>query len=353
MVAAELVTSAEFALYQGWGSGMRSVRMLLGCIGVFAFLVVPGAVAQASVAGPSGVVSEGVPQFGHVFVIVGENTKLNQLTAKHMPWLVKTFKPDAAWLTGYRATGHSSTSNYIAMTSGQFTRCEQLDNPPSECHQGVDNVFHQLDVAGLPWREWNESMPSPCDLTNFGDSSTFNSYRVKHNPAVYYDNIEGPGGIFDAANPSAECIANVIATGGTGPNDTSALNAALASGSVGRFNYIAPNQCEDAHDNCTGSGSRLLQFDAFLKREVPKIEASPAFGSDGLVVVVFDEATASTLNHDGGPVLWAAQGPQVQPGVYGGAFTHYSFLRTLEDGYRLDGYLAFAAGAQPINTIWK
>jgi hypothetical protein len=52
-------------------------------------------------------------------------------------------------------------------------------------------------------------------------------------------------------------------------------------------------------------------------------------------------------------VLWAAQGPQVQPGVYGGAFTHYSFLRTLEDGFQLEGYLGFAAGAQPINTIWK
>lgn len=65
----------------------------------------------------------------------------------------------------------------------------------------------------------------------------------------------------------------------------------------------------------------VLVPSAFVKREVPKIEASPAFGSNGLVVIVFDEATASTLYHDGGPVLWAAQGPQVQPGVYGGAFT--------------------------------
>jgi phosphatidylinositol-3-phosphatase len=217
----------------------------------------------------------------------------------------------------------------------------------------VNNVFHQLDAAGLPWQEWNESMPDPCYLVNAGDSSTFNSYRVKHNPAVYYDDIEGPGGVFDPAHPSAECTSRVISTGGTGPNDTSALNGALASGHVGRFNFIVPNQCEDAHDNCTGPGSRLLQFDAFLKREVPRIEASPAFGDDGLVIVVFDEATASTLYHDGGPVLWAASGPQVQPGVYGGAFTHYSFLRTLEDGFRLNGYVGFAAGAAPINTIWQ
>ena len=37
-------------------------------------MVVPSAIAQASVAAPAGVVSEGVPQFGHVFVIVAINT---------------------------------------------------------------------------------------------------------------------------------------------------------------------------------------------------------------------------------------------------------------------------------------
>jgi hypothetical protein len=74
---------------------------------------------------------------------------------------------------------------------------------------------------------------------------------------------------------------------------------------------------------------------------------------NGLVVIVFDEATASTLYHDGGPVLWAAQGPQVQPGVYGGAFTHYSFLRTMEDGFRLGGYVGNAAVVKPVNNIWR
>ena len=96
-----------------------------------------------------------------------------------------------------------------------------------------------------------------------------------------------------------------------------------------------------------------MQFDAFLRREVPRMEASPAFGADGLVIVVFDEADASTLVHDGGRVLWAAAGPQVRPGVYGGAFSHYSFLRTLEDGFRLDGYAGNAATAAPIASIWK
>jgi phosphatidylinositol-3-phosphatase len=314
----------------------------------------PAAATAAPAPASAGTVSEGVPQLGHVFVIIGENTSLNQVTAKNMSYLVQTFKPKAAWLTGYRATGHFSTGNYVAMTSGQFTHCEQEDDPPSDCHQGVENIFHQLDAAGVPWQEWNESMPSPCYLTNAGDSTTFNSYRVKHNPAVYYDNVEGAGGVWSASTPSTECLHDVIATGGTGPNDTSALNDALASGDVGRLTYIIPNQCEDGHDNCkTTGGSRWLQFDRFLRREVPKITASPAFGRNGLVIVVFDEADASTLVHDGGPVVWAAMGRLVQPGLYGGAFNHYSFLRTLEDGFRLDGYAGNAATAAPIDMIWK
>jgi hypothetical protein len=43
----------------------------------------------------------------------------------------------------------------------------------------------------------------------------------------------------------------------------------------------------------------------------------------------------------------------VRPGVYDGSFDHYSFLRTLEDGFGLDTYPGHAAGAAPINTIWK
>src|SRR5438046_2265133 len=84
--------------------------------------------------------------------------------------------------------------------------------------------------------------PSPCYLVNAGDSSTFNSYRVKHNPAVYFDDVEGPGGTW-SPTPSAECVANDIPMGGTGPNDTSAFDASLASGNVGGFNFIVPNQC--------------------------------------------------------------------------------------------------------------
>jgi hypothetical protein len=40
-----------------------------------------------------------VPRFGHVFLIVGENTSYEQLTAKHAPFLTSVVKPDRAWLS--------------------------------------------------------------------------------------------------------------------------------------------------------------------------------------------------------------------------------------------------------------
>jgi len=78
---------------------------------------------------------EGVPAFGNVFVIIGENTDYQQVTANNSPYLVGTIKPQSAWLTNYWATTHYSESNYVAMTSGQFTPCEQADGSIAPCHQ--------------------------------------------------------------------------------------------------------------------------------------------------------------------------------------------------------------------------
>ena len=198
---------------------------------------------------------EGVPAFGHVFVIIGENTELSQLNKNSAPYQTGFIKQHSAWLTNFWGTSHYSTSNYVGMTSGQYLPCHQADEPPATCNQNVTNLFGQLTGAGITWTEWNESMPANCYLVNAGSSKTFNSYRVKHNPAVYYADTEGAGGVWSSTldglqGTSPTCLSNVVPTGGIGQNDTSALETALDSGHVSLFNYIVPNQCEDSHDNC-------------------------------------------------------------------------------------------------------
>jgi len=135
-------------------------KLIVATIATMCAIVVP-APAQAA---------NGVPTFSHVFDIVGENTSLSQLTAKNAPYQLGTFKPDSAWLTDYWGISHYSTSNYIAMTSGQFLRCHQLDEKPATCNQDVTNVFGQLTDAGKSWTAWNESMLQPCYLVNSGEN---------------------------------------------------------------------------------------------------------------------------------------------------------------------------------------
>ena len=300
----------------------------------------------------------GVPHFNHVFLIIGENTSARDVTQEAMPYLVGTLMPQGGSLTNYEGLHGGSLSDYIGMTAGHYSRCDINDalpyslktNKPT-CIDSGPSIFSQLERAKISWTEWNESMPNPCGFFDMGTDWAYNVYTTHHNPAVYFTQIEGARYLenFNRA-PNLDCLQRVLPMGSTAPNDTSAFEQALSTGAISKFNMIIPNGCEDSHDRC-GTRHRLSQFDDFLSREVPKILASPAFGSDGAVFITFDEWGDFTP-HDK-RVAFVAIGPRVLPGsVDAGHYNHYSLLRTLEDGYRLRPYLGGAATAATIRGIW-
>jgi len=304
---------------------------------------------------------EGVPAFGHVFLIIGENTTYSHLKASNAPFLTGVIRPRAAWLSNYYAATHWSQANYVALVTGQFTRCEQQDGGIA-CHQNVGSLFHQLDLAGLSWKVWLEAGTAKCD-TGSGGRCTSNTacplagFYTTGNPPILFDDIEGPGGVWSPATPSAECLANDIPAG-TPKAGMSTFNARLATGPVARFNMVIPNGCDDGEANCKPVNNRYTQFDDFLAAEVPKIEASPAFGSNGVIIVAYDEderagglAPKNGLG-SGGHVVCAIISPLAVPGPYAHKYFHYSLLRTLEDGFRLGGYLGNANAVAPIASIW-
>src|SRR5438067_5467294 len=249
------------------GRRMRRIKLTGGSAWgsiAFAAILVALALVPSALATQTKNTDEGVPAFGHVFVIIGENAELGNVNKSNSPYLFGHIKPRSAWHTNYFSLAHNSLANYIGMTSGQFIPCDQNDDPPSTCHQEVPNLFNQMDSAGVSWKSWMESMPKPCDLTpETGTLKDSNTYRTKHNPAIYYADIEGAGGVWSAKNKSAECPANDVPAGTTASNDMSYFNEAVTAGHVPRFNFIVPNQCEDAHDNCKPSGNPLTQFDDF------------------------------------------------------------------------------------------
>jgi hypothetical protein len=94
---------------------------LAACLGAASPLRVEAAPHLRDAGRASSPALEGVPRFGHVFVIVGENTTYSHLTSTNAPYLMGDLRPGSAWLTRYRATTHWSQANYIALTSGRFT----------------------------------------------------------------------------------------------------------------------------------------------------------------------------------------------------------------------------------------
>ena len=166
-----------------------------------------------------------------------------------------------------------------------------------------------------------------CPLTGFYTTG---------NPAILYDDVEGANGVWSASSKSQECLSNDVYAGGEAkPMGT--FDRALAAGTVPDFNLILPNGCDDGEANCKPINNRYTQFDDFLAQQVPKIEASPAFGRNGVIVVVYDEderasgMAAKNGFGQGGHVLCAILSPLAAPGAYGGTFYHYSLLRTIED----------------------
>jgi phosphatidylinositol-3-phosphatase len=314
--------------------------------------------ADATTLRANGAHRANVPHFNHVFLVIGENTSLREITARRTPYLAGTLIPAGASLTEYQAVHGGSLSDYMALTSGEYTTCEINDSLPYFINSGkpkcIDrgaSIFSLLDAAGDTWTVWNESMPNPCGFIDVGEDWSYNVYSTHHNPGVYYESVEGAryAENFDRA-PNAECLQRDLPMGSTAPNDTTAFDAAVATGDVPQFNFIVPNDCENGHDAC-GVTDKPRQFDDFLAREVPKIFASPAFGSDGLLIVTFDEWGDATPSDK--RVAFVAVGPMVKPGIVSSTpYDHYSLLRTLQDGYGLRPYLHNAAKTNSISGIW-
>jgi hypothetical protein len=215
---------------------------------------------------------------------------------------------------------------------------------PATCHQKVASVFEQLQSTARTWLEFNESAANPCDIVDHGAAWSRNIYSAHHNPALYYTALHG-NGYDEAITPNKTCREHNIATGTTAPNDTSTLDAVLRSGKLADLNVIIPNDCENGHDPC-GTRDPVRQFDDFLAREVPKIQASPAYGANSTILITWDEGADKPLN-PGNPLLLAI-GPHVKAGVVNSrSYNHYSLLRTIEDSFKLP-HLAHAKTAKPL-----
>jgi phosphatidylinositol-3-phosphatase len=321
------------------------------------------------------------PDIGHVFLIVLENENYASTFGGGSParYLADTLVAAGALLRQFYGIGHYSLGNYIALISGiapdretqEDCRTYQDFVETSLAPDGqpvghgcvypahVPTIANQLAARQRTWKGYLEDMgkdprreAATCGHPAIGardetqDAAANDQYATKHNPFVY----------FHAIIDSASCGTNVVELARL----ASDLRAAHSTASL---SFIVPNLCHDGHDRSCANGEMggLAAADRFLATWVPRIIHAPAF-SDGLLVIVFDEAgsdasaccgeiSGPNAEHPGvagpgggrtGAVLLS---PFIAPGtVSDEPYNHYALLRSLEDVFGVP-YLGYAGRA--------
>lgn len=370
----------------------------------------------------------------HVFVLTMENKNYNDTfgTSTQDPDLQAMAK-QGALLTQYFGTGHVSLDNYIAMMSGQPSTKET----ESDCNRGFNDVVadgwdaanpkvlkakdgmgcvypkevktfvNQLDDLNLTWKGYMGDMgndptreSATCAHPKIGATDNTQSaqaptadvpkgdqYATRHNPFMYFHAI---------IDDQAYCDTHVVNLDANLQKDLQSIDT------TPNFVFITPNLCDDGHDG-DGTGAKpcvngdkggLTSINAFLKKWVPIIQASPAYQKDGLIIINFDESadmvpagkttvngvTTITVNLPGDACCGQQVGPNVvrpddvilpvsatlqyklhyvgvggdrtgavmlsrfiKPGTVSNTpYNHYAMLRSLEDIFQTNGYLGYA-----------
>ena len=235
-----------------------------------------------------------------VIIIMMENKHYSDIVGNSAAPYIQSLIAQGTLYTSYEAAP-GSLPDYLANTSG-------LTGSTS----GSNNIFNQLQTAGVSWGEYEESMPSTCYTG--GDVG---SYKKQHNPAVYYNDITS----------SSSACGNVLPYTAFDPSHPRA------------FSYVVPNRADDMHDGATRT-AQIQAGDKWLSANVPAMLAGGAE-----VIVTWDEGSTS----DEHVATIAIGGTAAAGATDSHAYTHPGLLAGLEDAWgfaRLNA--AVGANALPI-----
>jgi acid phosphatase len=255
-------------------------------------------------------------------VIIMENEEYGSIIGNPSAPYINGLAASGALATRYYAIAHPSLPNYLALTGGSTFGITNDCSPGPGCSVSAPSLVDGLATAGLSWKGYMEDMPSPCAQSSAGN------YAVKHNPFVYYTNV------------MARWCNNVVPAG--------QLQTDIAAAQLPAFAWLTPNLCNDMHDCPVPTG------DAYLAGVVPPI--LNALGPNGVLFVVWDEGKTSQggglAAAAGGQVTLIAAGGPVRRGYRSPvAYSHYSLLRTIEDGWGLPA-LGGSAQDSPMNDLF-
>jgi hypothetical protein len=247
---------------------------------------------------------------GNVFVIAMENHNFVQPNPTNSPQqifgnpaapyinsLITAGNPNAVQvaysMTYYNAGNgvHPSEPNYVWAEAGtDFGVHTDADPRSANGNTFYDTSPHltaQLNTAGVLWKNYQEDVQLSTSPTNSASGTngpinpyygtTQYNYAVKHNPMAFFADTA-----VQNVYPLAQLFTDLN-------NDT-----------VGRYTWITPNQFDDAHSaltggftyngtHYTGDQAAVALGDNFLSQVIPQIMASPAYQSNGVIIIWWDE----------------------------------------------------------------
>jgi hypothetical protein len=180
------------------------------------------------------------------------------------------------------------------------------------------NIVDQLEAKGISWKAYMENLPSAGAQDVYApiiNGTTVKLYAQKHNPFMYFSDINYPG---------SPRLSKIV------PYENNFLSD-LKKGAAPNFSFISPNQCHDMHDisastaaliglpACASPDSGLdhsaIQLgDQWLKQTVGAIRQSSAWqNGDAEIIIAWDENDYS-VDTSGGPFSPTGQGGAVLGG---------------------------------------
>jgi phosphatidylinositol-3-phosphatase len=245
---------------------------------------------------------------GSVITVVMENKSRGDILGNASAPFINQLASGNSVAAGYHDSFvHPSEPNYLWMVAGENFGILDDADPKSHSVDATSHIADQLELAGLTWKTYQESMGEPCGLTSHG------RYAAKHNPFVYFDDINGWDGT--TFQPSQRCIEHVV--------DYSELATDIANNQIPKYVFITPNLDNDMHD-----GS-VTQGDAWLGTELPKLMATDAYKNGGVIFLLWDEGSGTLGPSDDPPFL--AISPLAMPGMVSKTpYDTSSYLKTVQ-----------------------
>ena len=286
---------------------MRQQRPLLLLIGLVAVLGLIAA-AYSSQSRPDDSADRLASPPDHLIVVMEENHSFEQIIGSAAAPFLNHLAAHGTLLTRSYAVTHPSLPNYVALLSGRTP----IEDNCHGCTFTGPNLVDQLEAHQISWAAYLQGLPRPCSTVGGAGA-----YTEAVDPFMHAADIRDHPARCDQVLPFSR------------------FRPDLAGGRLPTVVFVMPDLHHEMH-----SGP-VQVADAWLRRLVGELAASPVWHQDTRLVVTFDESRRADVRSccdglgRGGRIPTIVAGPRIPQGRDATPYTHYSLLRSIEAAFGL------------------